>query len=72
MMGVREVSHAQGQFLEWLRETKGFRLAQWRDDENLAPVYVDLNQLLAEFHGIDLNKVKLERRAILDAIRGSK
>jgi hypothetical protein len=33
--------------------------------------YVDINKLLAEFFNIDLAKVDLERRAMLDALRAA-
>lgn len=65
------VSQKIGEFLEWLRETKDVSLAQWGSDNQLHPLYLDTNKLLAEFFGVDLNVVEKERRSLLDQLRNS-
>lgn len=86
---VQDKSQAIGEFLEWLQNTKGYTLAEYRhvnvdgedidDDEyeesrrqyedRLFPVRRQIEQLLAEYFEIDLDKVEAEKRTILDALR---
>lgn len=54
---VRSKSQVCGAFLEWLEQEKGWHL----------PAY-NMQQLLAEYFDIDLNKVETERRALLAAL----
>lgn len=67
LKAVSEISNAQGDFVRWLIDKKDFRLGKWDESErgNLLPVYFNANELLAEYHGIDLNKVEAERRELL-------
>ena len=37
--------------------------------EELVPEHLDINKILAEYYEIDLNKLELEKRAMLDEIR---
>jgi len=68
------------EFYDWLHEEKGWVLARWvpteerRSDDGIygeqpVPVYVSPEQLMADFFGIDRDKIEAERRAVLDAIR---
>ncbi len=54
-----------GAFMEWLEE-QGWQLGRWDEDGTpilgLAP---SINDLLAQWVGIDLAKVERERRALL-------
>lgn len=84
MMEVRETSQAIGEFLDWLYNS-GYRIAQWHDhwdngldfddveyEEQPAgwyPVPRRIEEWLAEYFEIDLDKVEKERRAILDEFR---
>lgn len=70
MHAVKEKSQAIGEFLEWLISDKELVIGRWDSDGTLHPKYVSIENLLAEFFGIDLKKVEKEKRAILDKIRG--
>lgn len=73
MAAVREKSQAIGEFLEWLREEKGWTIAEeYGNSDRLLPVRYSTEALLAEFFGIDLNKVERERRAILEGCRSTR
>ena len=61
-----------GEFIDWLHDDDVV-LAEWvKDpqgfDENLIPVTKPIQELLAEFFEIDMNKVEEERRQILESI----
>lgn len=61
-------------FYDWLWEEKGWQLGQFEEwkgyrDPVFTPVYVDPEQLLADFFGIDRNRIEQERRQILEALR---
>lgn len=68
---VSDKSNAQGAFLDWLLGEKGFTLARYADSGGLYPVSRNMEELLAEYHGIDLAKVEKERRALLEYLRES-
>lgn len=53
-------SQVIGEFIEWLQET-------YCDDVEMPRVSIE--RLLAEFFEIDLDKVEVERRALLDFIQ---
>lgn len=70
---VSEESNKIGAFLDWLKD-KGIHLATWEydedlDDERLFPHREPIQNILAEYYGIDLDKVETERRALLDWIQ---
>ena len=62
---VRERSQAIGEFLEWLHSEKRWFLAEYRDNWAIRVSY-NVEELLAEFFGIDLAEAELERRRILE------
>lgn len=67
-------SQKLGEFLDWLREEKDFRLCEDIGDRNhvvYSPVSVRLEDLLAEYFKIDLNKVEKERQGLLAALQES-
>jgi hypothetical protein len=68
------------EFYDWLTMEKKWVLARYvpeeerRGDDGIygeqpVQVYVQPGALMAEFFGIDLDKIEAERRAILDALR---
>ena len=82
LLAVREESQKLGEFLEWLMSK--VELATWEenddDDTNaympeiLVPAYGykhsnGIQTLLAEYFGINLDKVEDERRQMLEEIR---
>lgn len=71
MSQVRPQSQAIGEFLEWLRYEKGWVLATVPEEYEftLVEASYSIEGLLAEFFGIDLDKVETERRQMLDEIR---
>jgi hypothetical protein len=65
-------------FIDWLRDEKKYVLAEWSEaskqpmsgeDQELFPVFIQPEDLMAEFFGIDRNKIEQERRALLAAIQ---
>lgn len=75
MLAVHAKSQAIGEFLDWLRDERGITLAEFghtrHDSDELYMVRIGINELLAEYFEIDLNKVEREKRAILDGVRAS-
>jgi hypothetical protein len=74
MAGVTELSQPLGEFLTWLGE-QGVRRWRWveeiyDDDGNPRPGWVPdhrgINELLAAYFQIDLAKVDLEKRMLLE------
>lgn len=70
MSRVREASQAIGEFIE----TSGLVLSEWVEvegyrDPHLMPISLSIEQVLAKYFDIDLNKVEKERRAILRDIQ---
>lgn len=67
---VKDRSQAIGEFIEWIRSEKGWEIASYNDGgERLWPVNTSIERLLAEFFGIDLDKVEKEKRALLNQLR---
>ena len=56
MLAVKEDRQTIGEFLTWL-SVQGLEIAAWNDDDRLLPIYQSKEQLLAEYFGIDLEKV---------------
>jgi len=75
MLKVQTQSQAIGRFLEWLQDERNLTLAEYgktrHDSDELFPVRLGINQLLAEYFNIDLNKVEQEKAAILDGVRAA-
>lgn len=58
-----------GDFLDWALSA-GFHLCTWNDRlEQFDPVHKSVEQWLAARHGIDLDKVDAEKKAILEHLR---
>lgn len=68
------------EFIDWLLDEKHYVLARYvpederTDDDGIygeqpVAVFIQPEQLMANFFGIDLNKIDQERRALLEALR---
>jgi hypothetical protein len=80
---VKDLSQSCGEFLDWLQNEKFIRLCTLEDErtinedeedeEELPAGFYQINQsntsLLAEYFGIDPNKLEEEKRQMLDEIR---
>ncbi len=75
LLSVKDKSQTIGEFIEWLQE-KGYVLSFWLERgqrphswSELAPLRKSIEQILAEYFEIDLDKVEHERRALLEELR---
>lgn len=57
LSAVKSETQAQGEFLQWVCDEEGIYLRR------------SINELLAEYHEIDLDKIETEKRAMLAKIR---
>lgn len=82
LSGVQVESQAIGQFIDWLQDEKGVFLAveATHKEENISgignhevtetvPYRFRIDEVLAEYFGIDLRVLESERRAMLVEIR---
>lgn len=66
---VSEKSQELGFFLDWLT-SNGIVLAKWHDDiDQLYPAHETIQNILARYFDIDMNKVDEERAQILEELR---
>ncbi len=70
LMEVRVESQAIGEFIDWLYYEHGVMLAHYGDGERLYTYHRNVNEMLAEFFGIDLQELEQEKRAMLARLRG--
>lgn len=74
MIDAAPESQSIGEFVEWL-STKGMHIAEYAEYEKgvlrsqLVPVSRGIEDILAEYFGIDLKAVEKERREILASLR---
>lgn len=67
---VSSQSNTIGEFLEWLSYEKNLSLCELDEERDYYHLYhYQIEQLLAEFFEIDLNKVEQERRQILEDLQ---
>ncbi len=77
---VHEESQKLGYFLEWLTGEYGVTLCKWHDSEyspefdedfpeGFYPTYDRIQEILAKYFDIDMNKVDEERAQILEELR---
>ena len=68
---IKDQSQAIGEFLEWLRYTKDYRICIYdpNDYDHYIPVFTSTNDLLAEYFDIDQNKLESEKQEILEELR---
>lgn len=70
LLKVSEKSQSIGQFLDWLENEKEFAICEhYETDGDYIPVSINIERLLAEYFGIDMEKVEKERRKILDSLQ---
>ena len=71
MHAVVEQSQSIGEFLDWLTNEKSIVLSQWIDpeSEHLTPINPNIQDLLAEYFDIDLDKIEKEKRQMLKTMR---
>lgn len=68
MKDVQEDSQKIGEFLDWLLNKRGLVICKW-EKSGYFEYRRNIEELLAEYFGIDLNKVEKEKRQMLDEIR---
>lgn len=71
LMEIHEESQIIGEFLD----LGGYVLAEYRfvegyRDKQLVPVFKPLNEILAGYFEIDLDKIESEKRQMLSRLRG--
>lgn len=67
-----EKSQAIGEFIDWLQDEKKIVLYKWDDEvseHHPVPDRTPITQLLAEFFGVDMKKVEVERQQILKSLQ---
>jgi hypothetical protein len=73
LAAVSEESNKIGDFIDWLNEIDIVLCKFDEDSERFYSIHQmhsqGINTLLAQYYGIDLDKVERERRALLDWIR---
>jgi hypothetical protein len=88
LKAVQPRSQSCGELLDWLRHEKGLVLAEWATptwqeegytqeprrpmEPRLVVAVVDVRKLLAEFFGIDQQKLEEEKEAMLKAMRAGR
>ena len=83
MLAVKNKSQAIGEFLEWL-ESNDMTIARYAtkddcyDDEgdrtdinegDYLPVRLSIENMLAKYFGLDLNKAEKEKQALLESLK---
>lgn len=68
LTAVAEQTQAIGEFVEWL-ESKGIFLARYVEGSNYPRSVHGFRDLLAEWAGIDQDKLEAEKRQMLNALR---
>lgn len=72
---ISDKSQLVGEFLEEWCTTKGYTLCEWLDDADFSavggyfPVRKRTDAILADYFGIDLDKIEAEKRQMLDVMR---
>lgn len=72
---VQEHSNIIGQFLDWLSYERGYKIceccegADARNDDSYYPVNSTTEKILADYYGINLDKLENEKRQMLDLLR---
>lgn len=73
MRSVKPESQKIGAFIEWLNEN-GMPICHLTKDDRygdeMTPIALSIDALLARYFEIDLEKVEEERRSLLDEMRG--
>lgn len=70
LKSVAEKSQTCGEFLDWLSNETGLVLCEFDDESQRSfPTFRSTKSLLAEFFGIDQQKLEAEKVAMLDELR---
>lgn len=70
MSTIVDKSQSIGEFIEWLNDTKNYKICEKTGDfVRYYPIRKSVECLLAEFFGIDLGKIEQEKREMLEDIR---
>jgi hypothetical protein len=75
LRAIAPVSQKVGEFIEWLQTDKSIVFCKAVDDsdydsdETYVPFSINIQSVLAEFFGIDMDKVERERSALLESLR---
>lgn len=68
---IKHISQAQKDFVDFLTEEKGFVICVITEDafDTWQPAWINMKELLAEYHGIDLVRLEQEKEEMLEEIR---
>lgn len=69
LTAVAADSHKIGEFLEWLTGDRGLTIARFSGRE--ATQGFKIERLLAEYFEIDLGKIEVEKRTMLESLRAA-
>ncbi len=69
MQAIQPKSEIIGEFLDWLFYEKNLNICEMYEGLTFQPLYKSPNNWLAEYFGIDLDKVDQEQKAILQNLR---
>jgi hypothetical protein len=67
LSAIKDETQFLGEFLDWLGNNN-MEIAAYNHNDRLYPVNKSIQVLLAEFKNIDLNKIEVEKRAMLAAL----
>lgn len=72
---IKDFSQKCGEFVDWLQKEKGLVLAVYgkrvTNADKLYPADPSIPQLLAEFFKVDPQKLEVEKREMLEAMRAA-
>jgi len=73
---ISNKSQAIGEFVDWLAQEKKILLGEWGtcldefcQEDSMHPVNTNIRDLLAEYFGIDQDKIEEEKQLMLKTIR---
>lgn len=70
LRGVADRTQAVGEFLDWVAETHHCELGRPEGHRaEFRPIGIGVQQLLAQWTGVDLDRLEQEKRAMLDDLR---
>lgn len=68
---IKDQSQKLGEFIEWLHE-QGMEICvceQYDHNHEYFPIYKSIEQLLADYFEIDLDKLEEEKRSMIEQLR---
>jgi len=67
---IIDQSQIIGCFIEWLMHETDIVFGKWDEhDDELNPCHISIQQILADYFDIDLNKLEAEKQSMLEKIR---